>query len=267
MRIKRGRELKDGKAWPKNGVRRPAKRHMNKAIFLIAMALHVQTEAKTIDDRLAEFGRAVRTRLTPLFADAGVPYPPSRMTLIGLKQERELQLYAAGPDGPYKLIRSYPILAASGTLGPKLREGDMQVPEGLYRIESLNPNSRFHLSLRVSYPNAFDREQAKAERRTNLGGDIMIHGNAVSIGCIAVGDPASEDLFILAAETGLRSVQVILAPVDFRDGKSVRSDADTPQWVGRLYESIKTELSTYDKEKPAEPKFGLEGQKPSHQTR
>ena len=131
---------------------------MNKAILLIAMALHVQTEAKTIDDRLAEFGRAVRTRLTPLFADSGVPYPPSRMTLIGLKQERELQLYAAGPDGPYKLIRSYPILAASGTLGPKLREGDMQVPEGLYRIESLNPNSRFHLSLRVSYPNAFDRE-------------------------------------------------------------------------------------------------------------
>ena len=171
------------------------------------------------------------------------------MTLIGLKQERELQLYAAGPDGRYKLIRSYPILAASGTLGPKLREGDMQVPEGLYRIESLNPNSSFHLSLRVSYPNAFDREQAKAERRTKLGGDIMIHGNAVSIGCIAVGDPAAEDLFVLAAETGLRNIHVILTPVDFRDGKSVPSDASTPQWVGRLYESIKAELSAYDTKK------------------
>lgn len=74
-------------------------------------------------------------------------------------------------------IKSYPILAASGSIGPKLRESDMQVPEGVYQIESLNPNSQFHLSLRVNYPNEFDREQARIDGRAQLGGDIMIHGS------------------------------------------------------------------------------------------
>jgi hypothetical protein len=150
--------------------------------LLLAMSTSATAGGKTVDERIAQFGDDVRNRVAPFFAAARVTYPPSRITLIVLKQERELQLYAAGADGHYGLIRSYPILAASGKLGPKLRKGDLQVPEGPYRIESLNPNSRFHLALRVNYPNAFDRAQAQTDGRTNLGGDIMIHGNAVSIG-------------------------------------------------------------------------------------
>ena len=69
----------------------------------------------------------------------------------------------------------YPILAASGVLGPKLREGDKQVPEGIYGAEALNPNSKFHLSIRLNYPNTFDRRMAQSDGRTQLGGDIMIH--------------------------------------------------------------------------------------------
>jgi murein L,D-transpeptidase YafK len=71
---------------------------------------------------------------------------------------------------------------ASGKAGPKLREGDGQVPEGIYRIDGLNPNSSYHLSLKLNYPNDFDLEQARTEGRTELGGDIFIHGKAVSIG-------------------------------------------------------------------------------------
>ncbi|MFN2508264.1 MAG: hypothetical protein ABR589_05780, partial [Chthoniobacterales bacterium] len=88
--------------------------------------------------------------------------------------------------------------------------------EGIYRVEGLNPNSRFHLSLRLDYPNGFDRARALAEGRTKLGGQIMIHGDIVSKGCFAMGDPASEDLFVLAALTGIANVRVILTPVDFR---------------------------------------------------
>jgi murein L,D-transpeptidase YafK len=113
-------------------------------------------------------------------------------TLIGLKAEKRLELWAPDAAGRPRLIKTYPILAASGGAGPKLREGDRQVPEGLYAIESLNPNSRFHLSLRIDYPNAADRRRAQAEARTGLGGDIMIHGSNVSIGCLAMGDPAAE---------------------------------------------------------------------------
>lgn len=226
---------------------------ITRSIFLLLVLFSVMTtnaREKSVADRVAQFGDAVDTRLKPLFLAAKVPYPPSSVTLIGLKEERELQLYAAGTNGEYSLIRSYPILAASGETGPKLREGDLQVPEGFYRIELLNPNSRYHLSLRVDYPNAFDRAQAKTEKRTNLGGDIMIHGNAVSIGCLAMGDPAAEELFVLAARTGLQNINVLLCPVDFREKKQVTPPANAPQWVEGLYKALKAELKRYKMKNP-----------------
>jgi murein L,D-transpeptidase YafK len=154
-------------------------------------------------------------------------------------------LYAAGGDGKFKFIRSYPVVKASGELGPKLQEGDGQVPEGLYKIESLNPNSRFHLSLRVDYPNAFDRAMGKKDGRTELGGDIMIHGSNASIGCLAMGDEAAEDLFVLAQRTGLKNIAVILTPVDFRACALPKDFVHDPPWVKGLYEEIRSELSKY----------------------
>ena len=145
-------------------------------------------QAYSVDDRLRQFGAIVRGRLEPDFKRAGISWPPASVALIGLKRERVLEVHAAGSDGKFRFILSYPILAASGTAGPKLREGDRQVPEGLYRIESLNPNSLFHLALRVNYPNEFDRSKAAAEGRSDPGCDIMIHGGAASIGCLAMGD-------------------------------------------------------------------------------
>jgi len=172
-----------------------------------------------------------------------MPYPPARVLFAGFKRERVLEVYAAGPAAGLRLIRRYPILGASGVLGPKLREGDRQVPEGLYRIESLNPNSRHYLSLRVNYPNPFDREQARRDGRKELGGDIMIHGGTGSVGCLAVGDEAAEDLFVLAAETGLERVEVVLSPLDFRTTK-VEADLvrGLPGWVEGLYAEITAAL-------------------------
>ncbi len=65
---------------------------------------------------------------------------------------------------------------------PKFKEGDGQIPEGIYGIEYLNPNSKFHLSMKINYPNSFDKEMAKIDNRKNLGGDIMIHGSNKTIG-------------------------------------------------------------------------------------
>lgn len=214
-------------------------------LLLAAVSFAAQSRAKTVQDRVEQYEKQVKDRLKPYFAAAAVEYPPSRLTLIALKQERVLQLYVATTNGTNRLLRNYPILAASGRLGPKLREGDQQVPEGLYRIDTLNPNSAFHLSLRVNYPNEFDRAQARAEGRTKLGGDIMIHGNAVSIGCIAVGDEASEDIFVLAARTGLRNIKVISSPVDFRLRGLPAPKAPVPEWVASLYRAISSELAHY----------------------
>lgn len=121
----------------------------------------------TIAERLGECGQDARERLRPFFSQAGVSYPPARLCIVAIKQDKLLHICAAGPDGAMRFIRSYPILGVSGQLGPKLREGDRQVPEGIYAIDSLNPNSKYHLSLRVNYPNAFDRAMARQDGRSH----------------------------------------------------------------------------------------------------
>lgn len=196
----------------------------------------------TIADRVAQYGPGARARLAPFFAAAGVPYPPERFVLLGFKRERELHLLASGSGRELAFIRSYPILGASGVLGPKLREGDGQVPEGIYAIEYLNPNSVAHLSLALSYPNDYDRARAEEDGRDALGGDIMIHGSSSSIGCLAMGDEAAEELFVLAADTGWENAVVVLSPVDFR--RSVLpADYRTPApWVEDLYAWLRVTL-------------------------
>lgn len=202
---------------------------------------------KSVRDRLVEYGDVARGRLLPFFEEVGITYPPQEMTLIGLKSERTLEVWVKGAAGAWRFLRAYPILGMSGTLGPKLQEGDLQAPEGLYEVESLNPNSRFHLALRVNYPNADDRRRGEADGRVNLGGDIMIHGNTGSIGCLAMGDEAIEDLFVLAAETGIAHISIILSPVDFRVGTLPEELPELPDWIDELYADIRKELAKYGK--------------------
>jgi hypothetical protein len=200
------------------------------------------TPAHTVASRVAQFGDTVRERLLPEFEKAGVPYPPSAFTLAAFKDQKTLELYAANAEGRPIAIRSYRVLAASGGPGPKLREGDCQVPEGVYAVENLNPNSRFHLALRVNYPSPEDRRRAQEENRGSLGSDIMIHGGASSIGCLAVGDRAAEDLFILAALTGVRNITLILAPTDFRENPNFTIPPGAPAWTESRYEQMKKAL-------------------------
>lgn len=197
---------------------------------------------KTVADRVHAYGDRVDARLAPRFAAAGVAYPPEAVTLLALKEERRLELYAYPAGASPILIHRYPILAASGGPGPKLREGDRQVPEGLYEVESLNPNSLYHLSLRLNYPNAYDRDRAREEQREQLGGDIMIHGSEVSIGCLAMGDEAAEDLFVLTERVGKTRVRVIIAPRDLRVQDGPAPGSGSPAWVSHLYEQIKERL-------------------------
>lgn len=198
---------------------------------------------RTVADVVTRYGPAARARLVPHFRKAGVAYPPNEIAILVLKREKRVALWARS-GRQWRFVRNYPILAASGHAGPKLREGDYQVPEGVYRIEHLNPNSSYHLSMKVSYPNAFDRRMAARDRRTRLGGDIFIHGKAVSIGCVALGDPAIEELFTLVAETGHPRVKVIIAPNDLRVAGAVMHES-APPWVGQLYRTIAAALAQF----------------------
>lgn len=199
----------------------------------------------TVDDRVAQLGTRVDARLRPLFERCGLAYPPAEIALLAFKDTRELEVYArASAQQAWTCVTTYAVHGASGGLGPKLQEGDRQVPEGVYALEYLNPNSRFHLSLKLDYPNAFDRRMGEADGRADLGSDIMIHGGASSIGCLAMGDAAVEDLFILAARVGIERVRVVICPADFRAGRDVPVAAQPP-WTPALYADLRAALAQY----------------------
>ena len=205
------------------------------AIVLAATCAHA-APPRSVDDVVSELAPRLRPRLQARFAAARAAYPPAQLTLIAYKEERLLEAWAPGRDGWVRVLR-YPILAASGERGPKLRQGDYQVPEGVYRLTGLNPNSKYHLSIRVGYPNARDLAWASRDRRSDLGGDIYIHGKQVSRGCIALGDERIEELFTLVADTGLAGSTVIIAP-----NRRLRDLPTEPAWVDELYGAVRRAL-------------------------
>lgn len=183
-------------------------------------------------------------KLMPYFKAANVQFPPKALTFMIFKQSHRFEVYAKDKHNHWRYIRSFPILAASGGYGPKLREGDHQVPEGIYQLIGMNPESRFDLSLHLNYPNAFDKKEAYLNHRHDLGSDIFIHGRNRSIGCIAIGDNAIQQIFPLVDEVGLAHVKVIIAPDDFRYKKPIYGRV-RPKWLPTLYWKIKKALVQY----------------------
>ena len=138
------------------------------------------------------------------------PLPKDAMMLLGkkgmtaqapifiriFKEESELEVWKARDDGYFYHFKTYPICNWSGDLGPKLKEGDKQAPEGFYTITKgqMNPNSSFHLAFNLGYPNNYDR----AHKRS--GSALMVHGKCRSIGCYAMTDALVEEIYALARD-------------------------------------------------------------------
>ena len=166
------------------------------------------------------------------------------LTLLCFKEERIIEVWTTRKNGVRQTVQTFPFTGFSGKIGPKLREGDRQIPEGIYRIEYLNPNSSFHLSMKVDYPNEFDRMKGESDGRKNLGYDIFIHGKSTTIGCIPIGDKNIEELFVMVSEIGISNVHVIISPYDMRKHEK---EIDIPEinWEGELYERIESSLKPY----------------------
>ena len=199
------------------------------------------SEQRTIDDVMNQLGVEAQSRLMSRFDQQDLAYPPRNVLLVGLKREKRLELWVSS-GVRWDHVHTYPVLAASGTAGPKLTEGDRQVPEGQYRVVALNPNSDFHLSMKLDYPNALDLEHAAREGRFEPGSDIFIHGKASSVGCLAIGDRAIEELFVLAAMIGIENIQVLLAPHDARQRPLFPVPTHLPAWTHQLYRTIEGAL-------------------------
>lgn len=132
------------------------------------------------------------------------------------KLEKELEVWVR-KEMKFELFKTYPICTfGSGKLGPKLYEGDGQAPEGFYSVgsSSLNPFSRFHLSINVGYPNEFDRSLVRT------GSAIMIHGDCVSIGCFAMTDSIIEKIYTIvekAFRQGQKKLRIDIFPFRFTE--------------------------------------------------
>ncbi len=204
------------------------------------------TKQRTVADAIKSYGKDAESRIKPVFKKNSIKYPPEKICLIAFKDKNKMELWAIN-NSVSKLVKTYSIKAASGKPGPKLVEGDRQVPEGIYKIIGLNPNSSYHLSMKLNYPNKFDLIQAKAEKRESPGNNIFIHGKKVSAGCIALGDRAIEEIFTLVHKTGRRNVKVIITPADPDLGKLVIPNG-SKKWVKTLYSNIDNEMKKFRKD-------------------
>ena len=159
-------------------------------------------------DRVADARARRGAHLAALFRAAGMDYPAREVYLRVFKTEGQIELWARSRPAPatFRLVGTYPVLCASGRLGPKRHEGDGQVPEGYYTVDRFNPRSLFHVSLGLNYPNAADRLLTADPEHP--GTDIFIHGNALSIGCLAMGDAVAEELYLAAADAHARTGNV-----------------------------------------------------------
>jgi murein L,D-transpeptidase YafK len=149
-----------------------------------------------------------------------ITWPIKQMYLRSFKADNLLEVWVKGDTmQQYKLLNSLKVCAIAGKLGPKRKEGDKQVPEGFYYIDRFNPNSNYHLSLGINYPNISDKILSDAVRP---GGEIYIHGDCVSIGCLAINDTPIEDLYILgsyAKDAGQDFIPIHIFPTLFNNAK------------------------------------------------
>jgi murein L,D-transpeptidase YafK len=156
-----------------------------------------------------------------LFESKKIEYNGFQLFLRAFKKEESLEVWVRekGKD-KFELLCSYEFCTSSGTLGPKRKEGDLQIPEGIYQINHFNPESNFYLSLGLNYPNASDKILSHA---TQPGGSIYIHGNCVTIGCIPITDDKIKELYVMAVEArsaGQDVIQVHIFPERLENGKA-----------------------------------------------
>lgn len=158
-----------------------------------------------------------------------------QVLLIAFKDEQILDLYAKNKsDKKYHKILSYEICSSSGTLGPKRKMGDGQVPEGFYYINRFNPASSYYLSLGLNYPNQVDKKKSKV---SNLGGDIFIHGECVTIGCLPMTNDKIKEIYLLAIQAkqnGQNQIPVYVFPfkmTEINTSKYIKQYANDPELI------------------------------------
>jgi murein L,D-transpeptidase YafK len=191
--------------------------------------LRMERKKANSDGKLPLPGTPDLKRLDERLAEQGVADDAPILIRV-FKAESEMEVWTGDEDGNYKLFATYPICYWSGTLGPKQKEGDKQAPEGFYTVTkelSLHEGTRWPKSLNIGYPNPFDKVNLRS------GSHILIHGGCASIGCFAMTNAVSLEVFKLATDAldaGQPNIPVHVFP--FRMTEANFAKYDYPLWNG-----------------------------------
>jgi murein L,D-transpeptidase YafK len=227
------------------------------ALLLFALAIPSSPEGrKSFRDLQWKYPR-VRTAskekdevMRQRFKEKGLGYPPHAILLRAFKKEAVLELWATdAEEKPFVLVHEYRICTSSGVLGPKRRFGDEQVPEGFYELDWFNPQSNFYLSLHISYPNAADRILGSHQ---NPGGDIFLHGDCASIGCIPITDDGIKEVYWLAVlvhSQGQQHLPIHIFPARLTNEGFQALAASHPNAVGLVafWSNLKQDYDRFEK--------------------
>lgn len=193
-------------------------------IFLTIFLLNSETPYETFRDKQKNYTRVREAYIqkeksvTKVLAEHGISRDSLQIYLRAFKTEKKLEVWAKNIcDSALTLVKEFPICEISGEIGPKRRSQDLQVPEGFYRINELNPYSKYYLSMRINYPNASDSIRGVKGRLGNL---IYIHGACESSGCIAISDEKIKELFVYCIEAynaGQKEINIAIYPARLED--------------------------------------------------
>ncbi|MES2587729.1 MAG: L,D-transpeptidase family protein [Bacteroidota bacterium] len=186
------------------------------AFVLQSDFLSEQKKFERVRTSISEKGKTISDKLN----EKGLKTDNLNILILAFKDDDLLEIYAKKKsDSIYKKLISYDICSRSGELGPKRKQGDMQVPEGFYHIDRFNPTSSYYLSLGLNYPNKSDKKKSKA---SNLGGDIFIHGSCVTIGCLPMTDEKIKEIYlysVYAKNNGQAKIPVYVFPFQMTEDK------------------------------------------------
>ena len=190
-------------------------------IVLLPVFLSLKGDFKSIqmeNERVETAYREKFEKMRMLAHDQGIEINRIQIFMRVFKLDKKLEIWAKNRcDKEYKLLVTYDICRLSGWAGPKRKEGDFQVPEGIYRINHFNPESRFYLSLGINYPNESDKILSDKD---TPGGAIYIHGSCATIGCLPITDNKIKELYVLGVEAknnGQNHIPVHIFPTPLND--------------------------------------------------
>jgi murein L,D-transpeptidase YafK len=186
-------------------------------LFMFQQASFRETQLKNSRVKTAYDEKEVTVK--KYFADKKLSIDKFQVFLRAFKKEQTLEVWIKEKSkDQFSLLHTYDFCSSSGTLGPKRKEGDLQIPEGVYQINHFNPLSNFYLSLGINYPNESDKILSD---KKHPGSAIYVHGNCVTIGCIPITDDKIKELYVIAVEArtgGQDKIPIHIFPAKLDDG-------------------------------------------------